>query len=165
MSLITYSTISFFVLSYHCCRLGAQIPDDRVVTFPVEFMSKIMTKPAKLTANEALQMHPNLLESHQLIFPVKTNLRLNEKYHVVVIINPFANVNADSQPMSEPAILSLIPFEADGTPTNICRRLRALLNQITGASNKGQTKISKVNNVNLKHFTPQGKYPLRTHPF
>ena len=132
--------------------LNAQIPNEQIATFPVHFVSELMSQAAPKSSMRATSMYPDLLTCRMMVFPVMSHQRLS----IVTVMNPIAAIDSQFKSRGIPAILFLQPCQSGADHTKVFNRIRLLLNRIRQSDSKYMSS-QKFNYRNLPVKTPTGE--------
>lgn len=136
-------------------RLNCQIPDDKVATFPVQFLPMILIGDVMNGVDEAISMYPSLLSCRMIVMPFMKETHSS----VVVIVNPAGIVSEEFSDRSSSFMLVLDPGdEITGDKiSTISRRVRLFLNGLSRRMGHDLEK-NKFSCRTFKSFKPSGKW-------
>ena len=80
----SHSDILSFLISNFVIRFNCHIPDKTITTFPVSFLSRIMSGSIESVADEARIMYNNVFESDMMIMPFMRDSHLS----VLALVKP-----------------------------------------------------------------------------
>ena len=136
-------------------RLNAQIDDDDVIIFPVNFLPQVLTGKIDSVVVETLKVYPRLIYSRVIVLPIICDGQAT----VIAVINPIGIILPEFASRSVSVILSLHPGHDDTRPdlSNTARRLRLFFNKVVQYDTSCNSDI-KFSCRNLTIYGPNGKF-------
>ena len=138
-------------------RLNAQIPDDEVITFSIDFLPRVLSGDLKCMAEEAMATYPHLMNSRMIVLPFSRHSQAS----AVVLVNPMGVLNSGLEGRGISFMLSLNPGLPVGCLdlSQIGRRLRILLNRVVKMGNEFHGTTFTCHN--FKMYAPEGEIVFR----